>query len=245
LYEHQFPGKNYEVNLREQGISLEDVRNDLKAQLAETNLYIKRMNLNQNDIRDVYDKARGVVGIPERAQIRLVVVPAGSEEFKQAEKLLVAKTDFAEVAKQVNPPQLRANGGLLGPLAPLQNLNLPPALKEAVEKNAEGQVVGPVDLPNNGPALKGWLKVEKKLPAFKLPYENAAMLVARQLVQQKVTEPANSKYRDQMVDLKLNAKFEPTDGRYLAVWEFIKRDAKAAQTAQNSANAVTTTPSPK
>ena len=64
--------------------------------------------------------------------------------------------------------------------------------------------------------------------------QEAAVLVARQLVQQKVSEPGNIKYRDAMVAMKVNAKFEPTNPRYGAVWETMKRDLKASQATQNN-----------
>lgn len=237
LYEHQFPGRSYEDNLREQGTLPDDVRADMRAQLAETNFYIKRLNVGQGDLRDAYDKARGQIGIPERVQLRFVVVPDGSPEFDRVKKQLEAKADFLTLAREVNPPQLRATAGAPGNPTPVAAI--PPTFRDQITGAAENAIVGPVDFQpaqNGGPATKAWVRVEKKLPGYSLPYEEAALIVARQLVQQRLAQPENVKYRNELITAKINARFEPTDPRYTAIWEALKRDGQALLSGANKSS---------
>ena len=170
---------------------------------------------------------------PARVQLRLIVAEPGSAELSKAQGLLAAKTPFDEVAKQVNPMQLKATAGLLPQATPINRIGVEYQAK--VQNSAEGAWFGPVDfkLAQNAPSAKAWVKVEKRLPALNIPFEDAASLIRRELVQVKLQDPNNAKIRDEIMGMKVNAKFEPTDPKYNTVWDGLKKTAQDAGIGKN------------
>ena len=230
LFEAQFPGKSYEDSMKEQGTSPDEIKSDMKVQLSETNLYARRLNLTDKDVRDAYERAsaQGSVGLPARVQLRLIVAEPNSPDFQKAQQLLAEKKPFDEVSKTINPVQLRATGGLLPQATAINSIGVEYQAK--VQQSAEGVSFGPVDfrLSAKQPPVKAWVKVEKRLPALNIPFEDAAALLRRQLVQVKLSDPANSKVRDEIMGYKVQAKFEPTDPSYSTVWDGLRKTAQDA-----------------
>ena len=229
LFENQVMGKTYEETLKEQGTTPEEVKTNLKAELAESNLYAKQLKLDESEVRAAYDKAQGQIGLPARVQLRLILTTPNSPDFAKAKQMLAAKTPFETVAKEVNAlPQLKTTGGLMPQTTPINQIS--PSFQSQVQQGPEGTVIGPVDFSvgQNQPPAKAWVKVEKKLPAFTIPFEDAALLVRKQLVQQKLLDPANIAVRNAIMKEKLDAKFEPTDTRYTSIWDSIRKTAQDA-----------------
>ena len=229
LFENQVPGKSYEDTLKEQGTTPEEVKANLKAELAEANLYAKQLKLDESEVRAAYDKAQGQIGLPARVQLRLILTAPNSPDFAKAKQLLDAKTPFETVAKEVNAvPQLKATGGLMPQTTPINQIS--PTFQSQVQQSVEGTVIGPVDfsIGQNQPPAKAWVKIEKKYPAYTIPFEDAALLVRKNLVQQKLLDPANASVRNEIMKQKLDAKFEPADARYKAVWDSIRKTAEDA-----------------
>ena len=227
IFEQQTPGKTFEAAMKEQGTTSEEIRQEMQYQLAETGLLAKRIGLKEDELKKQYDQAKGQFGLPERVQLRVIVTPANSKNFQTAQKLLADKTDFQEVARQVNPAQLRANGGLLPQVTPLAQT--PPAWQGKIKQTAEGASFGPVDAPGNPgqPVTKAWVRVEKKLPAFNLSFDDAKPLIRQQLVQVKMLQPENARYRNEIVKLKMDAQFQASEPKYMEVWQAVKENAAA------------------
>jgi hypothetical protein len=225
LFEQSVPGKEYEKFLSEQGTTPEQIKNDLRVQLAETGLFAKKLKLDENEVRQAYDRLRGSTGLPARAQLRVIVVGNGTPQFAEAQKLLAAKTKFADVAKKVNPPQMRNSGGLIQQAQAVAGM--PPQWQAEYQKTAEGSYFGPVDFPNQ-PGAKAWVMVEKKLAAYNIPLEDAAPVIRRQLVQQKMLQPENASVRNEIMQLKMKADFQPTQKQYGDVWSAVKEQAQLA-----------------
>jgi len=232
LMKEQMPDKDFDKEMKNQGRTEQDVKDEIRAQLAETNLLAKRLDLKEEAVKKAYDSQKAVLGFPDRAQLRLIVVQAGSPDLQQAQQMLASKTDFAEVAKKVNAPALRANGGLLAQalaykaVAPGQQ-SIPAPWVAKVKATADGSYFGPVDFPGQASA-KAWVRVEHKLPAYQLTYEDAKPLIRQALVRQQMTDPKNKPIRDSIVDLKMKANIETGDERYKTVWQAVKEQAQAA-----------------
>lgn len=238
LFEQQVPGKTYENTMKEAGTTPEEIKSDMKVQLAETALYAKKMNIGEDEVKKAFESQSGQVGLPARVQLRLILTNPGSPEFDQAKQQLASGKDFNEVAKQINPPQLKATGGLVAQATPLATIA--PKYQPQVQQLVEGKFFGPIDfqLAPGQPQQKAWIKVERRLPAFNVPYESAAPLVRRALVQQKLQDPANQKVRDEILALKLQAQFQPTDPMHGGVWDAIKKTAQDAGIGKNSGPAL-------
>jgi hypothetical protein len=83
------------------------------------------------------------------------------------------------------------------------------------------------------------MRVEKKLPAVVLSYEEAKPILKQQLVQMRLADPKNEKVRRDIAQKKMNAQFQASDPRHQAMWEALKRAtrsglATAAQQQQSS-----------
>ena len=214
--------------MKDQGTSPEEVKLQIANQLAEGAVLALKLGVKDDDLHKAYDSARDKIGLPERVQLRVIAVPAASKEAGEVQKLLNSKSDFQQVAQQYNLPNLRAIGGMLGQLA----INNPDVAiwRNQIKQTAEGAFFGPVAMPgpSGQPPVKAWVKVEKKLPAFLLPFDDAKNLIRQTLIQQKLMDPKNASVRLYFVKLKQDAAFQATDPKYQIVWDGIKIAGKAA-----------------
>lgn len=228
LYEQQFPGKDYEKTLADQGTIPADSRTEIRWQLAETALYATRLKITEADVRAVYESQKAQVGLPERVSLRLIVVAPDSPDFEAVKKALEAGTMFEQVARQYNAPQLKASAGLLPQPSPVATLNA--SLAGPVKSTAVGGVFGPIDFQQraDGPKLMAWGRIESKLPAVSLSYDDGWLLVLRAMVQQRIALPENAGLRNEIMQRKLAAVFEPTDPSYQAIWQSIRQSAMDA-----------------
>ena len=240
IVEQQIPGRTLESRMQEQGALPKMLRDEMRYQMAETNLLAKEMEISEDDIKKAYEDFKSRIGLPERAQLR-IVAPQSEADFAQAQKQLQAKTDFAKVAQQFNSPSLRASNGLMAQPIPLSAM--PPAWQTKVTQGSDGTIFGPVEWPQgkDQPPAKVWVKVEKKYAALALPYDQAQPLVKQQLVQSRLSDPQNAKsaklqqFLQYITQQKLDAKFQPGDPRYQAIWEDLKRRVKQPQPQASAA----------
>lgn len=237
IYENRVPGKKYDEFLAGQGITADEIKTDLRAQVAEANVYAKQLNLNEDEVRKKYEEVKERLGLPARTQMRLILAPASSPLYGQAEKAVAdAKNDakkFEDAARKFNAvPALKSAGGMQ--IIPNQQVPLP--IQGKLLQAAEGTVVGPIDWPiGPGQSLKGWARIEKKLPAFNLPQDQATALVRISLIQQKALLPENATQRNGIMKQKLDAKFESDDTSAMAIWSSIKQQANEQGLGQAAA----------
>ncbi|HVK02106.1 MAG TPA: SurA N-terminal domain-containing protein [Armatimonadaceae bacterium] len=240
IVEQQLPGKKYEDILKEQGATPEEVKNDLRVQLAETNLYAKLLKLDEAEVKQAFDAAKERYSLPARVQLRLIVADTPAKA-KDVEKQLKEMKKFADIATAVNPQPLKADGGLIRQTTPTATLPAPWQTK--AQQTAKGKHFGPVEFPGQ-PGTKAWVMIEEKLPAFSIPFEDAAPLVRRELVQMKVMDPANAGVRNQIIKQKMDASFDATDDSYEAVWTSVKEQAQKAGIGGAGAGAPTAAGAP-
>lgn|GEM_PF-1291520 len=227
LFEAQFPNKKFEDQMKEQGSTAEELKTEIKYQLAETNVYAKRLNVGRDEIQKTFEQFKGQY-LPARVLLRLIVAYPNSPEYKEAEKQLKEKIPFDDVAKKVNLPNLVGTGGLLPQPTPISQIN--PKYQTEVQKKSDGDYFGPVDfnIAQGAPPAKAWIKIEKKLPAYTVTLDEALFDVTRQVVQAKIMDGANAKVRDEIMKTKMDATFEPIKPAYKDVWESIKKQAQEA-----------------
>lgn len=227
LFEEQAPDTNYEDAMRASGATVNDVRKDLRIQLAETNLYAKLLKIGDDQVRKTYDAAQGKIGLPERAQFRLIVVfPNSPESQKVKRALAMPNANFDRLAGDVNlTPTLRSTAGLQAQMVPLSSFES--SFQDKVKQTPAGKFFGPVDfvISQDLPKTKAWIKIEKKRSKLVVSYEDAAPLVRRQLMQMQIMEPANANIRTSLLTMKVNAAFEPADSHYIDVWKSVKKAA--------------------
>ncbi|MES2464543.1 MAG: peptidylprolyl isomerase [Armatimonadota bacterium] len=241
LFAASNPSKSdYEKAMKEEGTSPEDVKAAMKIQLAESAVYAKKLNIDENQIKEEYGKAAGRFGLPARVQLRMVLTNPGSPEFAEAKKLLSNKNaNFNDVASKINPPQLLATQGLLPQAIPTVG-GMSGEIASKVQQTADGAFFGPIDFraAPNAPNLKAWVKVEKKMPGLTIDFDSAKPLVRSQIVQQRLTQPAAQPVRDELIKAKLDATFQ-ADPKYTSVWDALKTSAAAAGAGKSKPEALT------
>ncbi|MGH3129293.1 MAG: SurA N-terminal domain-containing protein, partial [Gaiellaceae bacterium] len=93
--------KRYEKQLDQQGLTDEQVRRDIRAQLVQEGIFKKvteNVKVSDKDIEDYYDKNKSQYGTPESRDVRHILVPTK----KLADQLYTrskAGEDFAKLAK--------------------------------------------------------------------------------------------------------------------------------------------------
>ena len=248
LFQQRMPDKTFDEALKEQGTTADQIKEELRAQMAQTNLLARDMNVAENELKQTYETMKSQLGPPDRVQIRIVVTAAGSKEFDRAKKMLAEKVDMAEVARQINPPAFRTNGGLMAQPLPVSGPQVPPQWEpflSRAKQTAVGGSFGPVDSPFS-PGQKVWTKVEKKMPAFTLPYEDAKPLLKQQQVQMKLmSDPKNQRIQQEFLKMTMDANFQANDPKYQAMWQSVRDAAKSAgQGGGANPNPVTAMPAP-
>jgi len=108
--------KKYKAQLKQQGLTDAQVRDDIKAQLVSEALFKKvtgGVKVSDADVKSYYDKNQAKYGTPESRTVRHILVKTKA----QADKLyseLKAGADFATLAKKYSQdPGSKAQGGKL------------------------------------------------------------------------------------------------------------------------------------
>lgn len=235
LVEGQMPGRSLETMMAAQGTTPKLIKDEMRYQMAETNLVAKEIGLSEDDVKKAYESAKAQIGLPERAELR-VIAPQSAGDFGEAQKQLQSKTAFAKVAQQFNSPSLRASSGLMP--QPIPVTAMPPAWQNKVKQMPAGSVFGPVEWPSSNksqPPARMWIRIEKTYPALVVSYDEAKPLVKEQIVQSRLADPKNEKLRQLIARRKSEAKFQASDPRYQALWEDLRRRAAQTQPSQTSA----------
>ncbi len=237
LYENRTPGKTYTQYLAKQGVTPDEVREDMRGQLAEANVYAKLMNITEDDVRKEYERAKDSMGLPARTQMRMILVPPKSPLI---DKIASAVKDAAGDAKKFETaaadlngiPELKAVRGM----QVVPNSQVPPAISGQVLAAAEGSVLGPLDWPvGPGQTLKAWVRIERKLPAFQLPADQGMAATRFGLVQQRAVLPENAQYRNRIMKQKLDSQFETSSDEVKTVWGGILEQAKEMRMGEDGA----------
>jgi hypothetical protein len=239
LYENRNPSKTYGEYLASQGVTPEEIREDMRGQLAEANVYAKLMNINEDEVRKEYEQAKDSMGLPPRTQMRMILAPPKSP---LVDKIAAAVKEAAGDAKKFETaaadlngiPQLKSVRGL----QVVPNAQIPPAVSDKVLQAAEGSVVGPIAWPvGPGQNLTAWVRIERKLPAFQLPAEQGIAATRFAMVQQRAVLPENAQYRNRIMKQKLDSQFDSSSDEVKTVWKGILDQAKEAGMGQEADSA--------
>lgn len=228
-FENINPGKTYDTQLAKQGITAQEMKDDIRGQLAEANVFAKLIKFNENEVKMQYTKMKDMMALPPRTQVRLILRdPKNMGDSESVVK--AAGTDakkFEAAAKQLNIiPELTQTAGL----RVLPNASIPKSVASKVEAAAEGTIIGPVDwVISPTQSFRGWIRVEKKIAAFSLPPDQEMAFVRLGLIQQKAMEPANVGLRTQILKQKGTISFDTKDAGVSAVWSGIKETANEIQ----------------
>jgi PPIC-type PPIASE domain/SurA N-terminal domain len=228
MLEQSQPGKSFEEELQKQGTTPEAFKENLRAELAEVAVLIKRLNIGDDKVREYYNQHRDEFGLPARVQLRMVLVGPNSPQFAEAQKKLSDPKNFTEAAaRDLNIiPQLKLTGGL----QVLATNTLPANVASKIQQAAPGQVIGPVDWTVQGGVAKAWVKVEKKLPQYNVPIDDATPIARQRVILQlQATNDAKfTQIRNEIIQKKFAATVETSNPVQDTIWKAIKQSAKDA-----------------
>jgi SurA N-terminal domain len=236
LFEENNMGKKYEEEVIKTGSTMDEVKDEIKMQLAEANIYARKTNLEDKAIMEAYDKLKAAkrAGLPKRAKLRLIAVADKSPDFNAVVKGLSEKKSLEDLAKLYNPQQLKATAGLLPQAQPIEQF--PPEIQAKINSTADGSFFGPIVLPGLPPGQKAWVGVVEKRAELNLSLEDMRSILRRQIVQERIMQeqqqmqsgmPAGDfmKVRAEIMKQKLDAKFEPNNAAYASVWQDVVKQA--------------------
>jgi foldase protein PrsA len=176
--------KRYAAQLKEQGLTEEQVRRDLRAQLLQEELFKKvtaGVKVTDADVKSYYEKNKDQYGQPESREIRHILVPTK----KQAQDLharLKGGANFAALAKRFSKdPGSKAQGGKL---TVAKGQTVPPFDKAAF-KLAKNALSEPIK------TQYGWHLIQPLSavkPAKTTPLKEVRESIRQQLLQTKKNE---------------------------------------------------------
>lgn len=164
--------EEFDASLRSAGLTRSEMEAQLRDQLITNAVFGRELRsreaLSDPELRERYNREKERYRLPERAQLREIVVlkpedPSKLEEARQratevAEAARKPAVNFANLASTMSESGTREKGGDLGLIA---KGDLVPALDSAVFSAAPGTVIGPVE------TKSAWhvVKVEQRLPS--------------------------------------------------------------------------------
>ncbi len=207
--EQRFPPGQFDTILKQQGLTMDDVKTIEKVQLIIKQAVDKQITVNQAQITDFFNKNRAMYNTPAQVRARHILVKTKAEA-DAVEAKLRSGADFATLAKQLSmDPGSKAQGGELGWFS--ANQMVKPFSDTAFSLNV-GQVSQPVNTPF------GWhvIQVEGKRPAHQATLAEATPKIRDSLVQQQEAsqgapfiQQLRTKANIQVYDDRFNPLFPP------------------------------------
>jgi foldase protein PrsA len=176
--EQRFPPGQLDTLLRQQGMTMDDLRTIEKVQLIIKQAVDKQIVVSDAQIADYYNKNKAMFSTPAQVRARHILVKTKAEA-DSIEKQLRAGADFAALAKKYsNDPGSKDQGGELGWFSANQMV---PAFSAAAFALNVGQISQPVNTPF------GWhiIQVEGKRPPHQDSLAEATPKIRQNLVQQQ------------------------------------------------------------
>lgn len=207
--EQRFPPGQFDSILKQQGLTMDDVKTIERVQLIIKQAVDKMINVSQAEIVDFFNKNRATYNTPEQVRARHILVKTKAQA-DAIETQLHNGADFATLAKQDSTdPGSKMQGGELGWFSAGQMVK--PFSDAAFALNVS-QISQPVNTPF------GWhiIQVEGKRPAHQASLAEAAPKIRDSLIQQQEAsqgapfiQQLRAKANIQVYDDRFNPLFPP------------------------------------
>jgi parvulin-like peptidyl-prolyl isomerase len=154
---------NLQVLLQGKRMTPQDLRRELRGQVAYVNLAMKYSAVSDSEIADYYYKNKSKFNLPVRVKVGAIVTPTKSK-IDLADTKLKQGADFAEVVKELSDdPITKVEGGTLGWVWPNQE-GVPGAVVNTAMALAAGRTSGPIFVQGQWVIIKA---LERKAPTPK------------------------------------------------------------------------------
>lgn len=214
--EQRFPPGQFDTILKQQGLTMDDVKTIERVQLIIKQAVDKQINVSDAQIADFFNKNRAMYNTPAQVRARHILVKTKAEA-DSIEAQLKSGADFATLAKKNSiDPGSKDQGGELGWFSATQMVK--PFSDAAFSLNVN-QISPPVNTPF------GWhiIQVEEKRPAHQATLAEAAPKIRESLVQQQEAsqgapfiEELRNKASIQVYDDRFNPLFPPPQAPAMA-----------------------------
>ena len=197
-------------------MSVEDVKDGLKTEMAVNAIIARTVNLTDADVLAYYQKQIANKAVPSRyytpETVKIAIISTHTEaECRKALQALEQGTSFAEVAAKYSIDESRNRGGALAPIArgnPLYSKL--PGFEDLVFHMDTGQQIGPRQI---GP-LWVILRCQEKQPAETRPFEKVAYECRAEAALAKMSPAQRATLRADYEKFHENAKISVFWGQY-------------------------------
>ena len=206
----RFPAGQFDTILKNQGLTMDDVRNIERVQIIIKKAVDKQVNISDAQVSDFYNKNRQLYSTPEQVRARHILVKT-KVEADSIEAQLRSGANFATLAQKFSiDPGSKTQGGELSWFGPTQMVK---PFADVAFSLPVGQISQPVQ------TAFGWhiIQVEEKRPAHTATLAEAAPKVRQMLLQQAegaqsgpFMESLQHKANIQVFDERFNPLFPPT-----------------------------------
>src|ERR1700736_1361677 len=206
----RFPAGQFDTIIKNQGLTMDDVKNIERVQLIIRKAVDKQVNISDAQVRDFYAKNKQLYSTPAQVRARHILVKTKAEA-DAVEAQLRAGGNFATIAQKVSiDPGSKMQGGELGWFGPTQMVK---PFADVAYSLQVGQISQPVQ------TAFGWhvIQLEEKRPAHVASLAEAAPKVRQMLLQQPEAaqsgpfmENLQHKANIQVYDERFNPLFPPT-----------------------------------
>ncbi|MBV8162776.1 MAG: peptidylprolyl isomerase [Candidatus Eremiobacteraeota bacterium] len=175
--EGRFPPGQFDTIIKNQGLTMDDVKNIERVQIIIKKAVDKQVNVTDAQVADFYNKNKSLYATPAQVRARHILVKTKAEA-DSIEGQLKSGADFATLAKKDSTdPGSKASGGELGWFGPTQMVK---PFSDVAFSLPVGQISQPVQTPF------GWhiIQVEGRRPAQTASLADSAPKVRQMLLQQ-------------------------------------------------------------
>ena len=220
--------ENLAAVLGRQGITLDEHKKDLRAQLARINVITKGINVPEKDIREAYDRSKDKQPITRPEQVKIgAIICAAESNAKKAYDRIKQGIDFSTVASTMSEDATtRREKGVLGWVWRGQP-GVPPILIDAAFKLKVNDISQPLAIEENGKVVQ-WviLKALDRRPKTVVSFADMKDQIREALAIAKARRQTDF---NAMLDAKLKkSKIRIYSDRYKGVERFLE-EAKKSQ----------------
>jgi foldase protein PrsA len=190
--------------MKQRGLTLEDVKDQLRVAQARQNLALQAMGKQISDEEVSKSYKPQVYDVPERMRVELIGFPTKDAADKASNKIKGGAT-----LEQVGDDTEIDHGPLLRRLIPKSGPGVPPGLAKVAFDTPKNQVSKPIEV--SVPTRKAWiiLRPEDRIPAVKMSLAEVKPLIRGQLALDKANQDAE--YQKQLREARRVAKVKVFD----------------------------------
>jgi len=210
-----------EYEIKSSGMTIDDVKMQLRAKLAMESLMADAMKseIKDSDLKKFYESKKEQFDLPERVRVRAMVF-TNRDDAEKAAKALSSGKNWFEVARDMKAINEFKD------FVPKSSDKLPQELSKAAFSTPQGKVTEPLNISATGKPVWFIMMPEGKLPSRKLSFDQVKDQLRLDITSmQEVQQYGNfaQKVQAEIQKARRNSKIEIYDKKLEAVADQFKR----------------------